>query len=386
VRILVVHAELHLRKDESSEIYESVSGLTRAAHSHGASVFATDGRRLYEAQLDAFGGLSYIDTGGFLRAWLQTTFDVAHVQMVVPYWHLAIAVLLFMRRTPIVLTPMSMLGDDFMLASWFRHKPRHVSRVLKPSGVRALRLAWRAVARAFIVQSHAEAAFARLPPQRCSYVPLPAPRSELGAAAGPASPPSAVDPSGPVAFISRFDPWRKGMDRMCRWLEAYADRLPRPAAVLFAPDDGQSRPAQMTALIDQGVLRWDPVTRGVELGRELGSCRGVMLLSRWDGQPRVLREAALLGLPTMSTPASHFTDVVDALGCGLIVDGDDPADVQDGYERLASQSCDGFRAQRLFDRDRIGAFLYQVLVATAAGVIATEDYYSAFVSDPAGSP
>lgn len=378
-RILVVTAVLHDREVEGYEIYETVSGMVASAQRSGVLVQATDGRRLFDTELDEQGELRYVDRGPLVRAFLSR-YDVAHVHMVLPVHHLLLAVLLRLRGAQVVLTPMSMLGDDFGGYSWFRESSSVFLRV-KPGAVRLLGMLWRRVAVAFVVQSAEEARLAHLPRRSCSLLPLPAPRSALADAVLDVRPDEAGGSGqGPLAFVSRLDSHRKGIDRLCAWLEAYRDDLPRPAVVLYAPDDGAARPQSLTRVMQDGTLVWDTHSRGQDLVTGLSGSRGVLLLSRWDGQPRVLREAALLGLPTMSTPASHFTEVVEALGSGVLVaEPDDPAAVHRAFLALADQRRDAEAARRLFHRDSVGDFLLGLLNEVATGSTPSVDYYQQFV-------
>ena len=381
MRVLVVHTGLHLREVESYEIYETIAGLVAVAEADGVVVRATDGRYLYDTGMDASGELLYTRRGSFWTA-LRQRYDVAHVHMVLPPRHLLLAALLRLRGTPVVLSPMSMLGDDFAVGSWFRDRSETLLR-LKPLVVRLLRRLWAQVAAAYVVQSAEEARLAHLPAAQASLLPLPAPRTPLADAVLDTPASGGGQEHGPLAFVSRLDSWRKGLDRICVWLDAYRDELPRPAAVLYAADDGAPRPPELARLVHEGLLRWDTVSRGADLVSELGRARAVVLLSRWDGQPRVLREAALLGIPTMSTRASHFTEVVQALGSGVLVaDADDPADVQRAFLALERQPRDAHAARRLFHRDAVGRSLLQLLRAVAAGPgHEPVDHYRAFTQD-----
>lgn len=378
-RILVVTAVLHERQVEGYEIYETVSGMVASAQREGVLVQATDGRRLFDTRLDGQGELHYDDRASLRHVFLRR-YDVAHVHMVLPVHHLLLAVLLRLRGARIVVSPMSMLGDDFGGHSWFRESSAAFLR-FKPWAVRALGVMWRKVAFAFVVQSAEEVRLAHLPRHRCSLLPLPAPRSPLADAVLDVQATDAGGSGvGPLAFVSRLDSHRKGLDRLCAWLEAYRDELPRPAVVLYAIDDGARRPDALARCVADGTLLWDTTSRGQDLVAGLSEARGVVLLSRWDGQPRVLREAALLGLPTLSTPASHFTEVVDALGSGVIVaEPDDPAAVHRGFLALEDQRRDAEAARLLFHRDSVGAVLLQVLCRIAEGETTSVDYYQQFV-------
>lgn len=369
MRVLVVHARLHLREVEHEEVRQTVTGLVEAGGSD-LRVQATDGRRLYDVGVVG-GELVLTDVAPARRA-LGSSYDVAHVHMVLPWWQVLAAVLLRLRGTPVVLTPMSMLGRDFARASWFRDRGP-LYGAAKPVLVRGLALVWRAVASHVVVASAHEAEQAGLPHGRWSAMPLPTPATPLaGVAPGPAAAPP---PDAPVAVVSRLDPHRKGFDRLVDWLSAHAQELPRPAAVLYAPADGPV-PDGLSARLADGTLVWDRTTVGADLARQLQGVRAVCLLSRWEGQPRVLREAAVLGVPTLTTAAANFAEAVAALGSGVVVrDGDDPHAVHAAYLAVLDHPRDPAPARRLFDRAEVGTTLLALLRGTAAGDPRPVDHY-----------
>jgi glycosyltransferase involved in cell wall biosynthesis len=177
----------------------------------------------------------------------------------------------------------------------------------------------------------------------------------------------------PLALVSRYDPYRKGFDRIERWLLAYEGSVPRPAVKVFAPLPDAS--SGLLELADRGLVEWDPETRGEALTTALRSCSGAVLLSRWEGQPRALREALLMGLPVLTTAAANLTEVIDVLGSGSVVDGDDPDQIHAAFRDIGARSHDPARAEQLFDRDRIGAFLWQVFSAVSRQQTPPRSYY-----------
>lgn len=352
---------------------ELSAGLVARARATGdMEVLLSDCDRVH--RLDLTGARPELVDVGSHRHALRSA-DVVHVHMLLHWTHLLTAAGARMYGARVVFSPMSMLGRDFGSSSWFRASPAGF-RAIKPLLVRALRLLWLLITDVFVAASEEEIEQARLPRRRTVLVPLAAPDSPLARAAleqESTNPPVSSD--APVAFLTRFDVHRKGIDRMCAWLSAEAHHLPRPAVLLLAPSD-EPAPEPISRLQQEGLLEWDAVTRGPDVLPRLTTCRAVMLLSRWDGQPRVLREAALAGIPTLSTANSHFTEVVRALDAGAIVDGDDTRDVQRGFETVRHHDRDAERARLLFDRDRIGAYLYDAMTAAAAGHLpACRSYY-----------
>lgn len=358
LRVLLVYRALFRDRDEALEVRELIAGIAESAPGT-AVVEVTNGRERFAPrgrELEPLGPLRLRDA----------RYDVAHVHLALPLAHLLLAFALRLRGARIVLTPMAVLGEDFARGSWFRPMSP-VRRALKPIAVRLHRTLWRWVAGWFVCASREEIAQARLPVERCLLAPLAVPDSPLAAAAARGALPGERAPDGPVAFTTRFDIHRKGIDRLCRWLDTRRAVLPRPAVLLLAPSDDPAPPA-LEGLIADGLLEWDATTRGADLLPRLAGCRGQMLLSRYDGQPRVLREAAVLGLPTLSTRASHFAEAVVALGTGAIVDGDDLDDISAAYSSLPGQPRGSEAARRLFTRGRIGAYLW-----TAYGAVAVAD-------------
>ncbi|MBW3661833.1 MAG: glycosyltransferase [Actinobacteria bacterium] len=376
MRVLLVYRALFRDRDEALEVRELIAGVAESIPSN-AVVEVTNGRERFVPRgrdLEPLGPLR-------LR---EARYDVAHVHLALPVAHLLLALALRLRGARIVLTPMAMLGDDFASGSWFR-PVSPVRRALKPMAVRLQRMLWCWIARSFVCASREEIVQAHLPAERCLLVPLAVPDSPLAAAAARAALPGERAPDGPVAFTTRFDVHRKGIDRLCRWLDKRRDVLPRPAVLLLAPSDDPV-PPNLGQLIADGVLEWDSSTRGADLLPRLAGCRGQMLLSRYDGQPRVLREAAVLGLPTLSTRASHFAEAVAALGTGAIVDGDDLDDITAAYSSLPGQPRNAEAARRLFSRGRIGAYLWNAYGGIAlAESSAPRSYYDEVAEGGEGS-
>lgn len=378
VRLLLVHG-VAWRLDEGADVWELITGLleadARADDGTRLRVISCDGWRVFDVAL--VDGQGVATPTGNLLGLLRRQIDIVHVWLPFPLRHLLPAALLRIQGRSVLLSSMSMLGEDFAAASWFR-EPSRLRRRLKPLLVRSLRAVWRLVATGWVVVSQEEQRqVRRLGPTATMSYPTP-PTSLVGAADAPDSRPGPmVEAHRPLAFVARLDVHRKGLDRLGRWLLSYSDSLPKPAVLLFAPDG--ALPKDLAEAERQGLLRWDRATHGAALAPHLHRCRGVALLSRFDGQPRVVREAAYLGVPTLTTAASGFGDVVPALGIGVIVDGDEPASIQAGFELLADMSHDPTLAREFFDRRALGAFWRELLRDTVAtGVLPARSWAEAF--------
>ena len=150
--------------------------------------------------------------------------------------------------------------------------------------------------------------------------------------------------------------------------------------LLLASDDPDP-PHDIAELVGDGLIEWDTTTRGADLLPRLLACRGMVLLSRFEAQPRALREAAIAGLPVLTTPEANWSEAAEALGTGVVVDGDDPAAVQAGFERLPTLPRRGGRARELFDRRRLAGFHVAALRDLAEGRSpAVLDDYAAFAA------
>jgi glycosyltransferase involved in cell wall biosynthesis len=273
---------------------------------------------------------------------------------------------------------MGMLGADYARSTWFRGRPTLFAR-LKPHVVRLLRSVWTILADRFVGLGSDEVRLSGLPVSRSAVVPWPAPPTGL-ALTVTTDDDTVTGTGGPVAFIGRFDPQRKGIDRLARWLRARAGDLPRPAAVLFATEDA-SDSAFLDDVIRQGILEWDPRTTGADLRQRLQGCRAVVMLSRWEAQARILREAALLGLPIITTDTGNVREAAEYLGNVVLVDGDDPAAIQRAFDEVDGLLREGKRARQLFAPENVGAFSFALLHAVATGQPWTRTNYYGWLGE-----
>lgn len=371
LRVLMVHRGLTSVDGEAAEVQQQVLGLLTAAPGpDGCEVYVSDCRYVYRAVLHGR-EVRYCRLTTLFRARIR--FDVAHVHMPVPAVHVVAAVLLRLRRVPVVLSPMGMLGDDYARSTWYRGRPTLFAR-LKPSVVRLLRALWMRLADRFVGLGGDEVRVSGLPVSRSAVVPWPTPATGL-ALAVTADDDTVTGTGGPLAFIGRFDPQRKGIDRLAEWLRACADELPRPAAVLFASDDARDS-GFLDDVVREGLLEWDPRTTGRDLRWRLQECRGVVMLSRWEAQARIMREAALLGLPIITTDTGNIREAAEYLGNVIVVDGDDPAAIQRAFDEADALPRGGKKARQLFAPENVGAFSFALLHAAATGAPWTSaDYY-----------
>lgn len=148
-------------------------------------------------------------------------------------------------------------------------------------------------------------------------------------------------------YWGRIEWHYKGTDRLLAGVKAVRKRLgnaPAPFRLfLIGPDyAGGSKTAQ--DFIDQHGLQ--DLVRLLLPGSYVGGSRaplrdadGCILLTRWDGIPRSLREATWLGIPVLVSPESHFGQFIERFGNGILLKNpDDPEAVATGLLDLADQT------------------------------------------------
>ncbi len=79
--------------------------------------------------------------------------------------------------------------------------------------------------------------------------------------------------------------------------------------------------------------------------KPLRDADATVLLSRWDGSPRTLREAAHYGTPMVVCEETNFADLVRSSGAGSVVDGDDASAVGLAFLAMADPAVQGPAAE-----------------------------------------
>jgi len=133
---------------------------------------------------------------------------------------------------------------------------------------------------------------------------------------------------------SRLDFRFKGLDRTLagvRWAWEQSDGMPGFRLYLSGPDYRGGTLAATEYIEGHGLTDVVEILTPQEYGpgskTPLRDADATVLLSRWDGSPRTLREAAHFGTPMLVTEETNFADLVREHNAGLVVDGDDPAAV-----------------------------------------------------------
>lgn len=131
-----------------------------------------------------------------------------------------------------------------------------------------------------------------------------------------------------LVLWSRLDYELKGIDRL---LNGIAVDTPLSASryhtFLIGPDYAGglekciTRVKQLQIEDRVTILGPDQYTSGDH--SPLAFADGSVLLSRWDGFPRSLRESLLLDVPVLVSPETHFSDIISETGCGLSISNPD---------------------------------------------------------------
>lgn len=178
-----------------------------------------------------------------------------------------------------------------------------------------------------------------------------------------------------LVIWSRLDYRFKGLDRAIegmRWLadqpDARGDNGELPVRLFLCGPDyrggvlaAQRHIAEAGLENDVFILGPDQYQPGSK--KPLRDADATVLLSRWDGSPRTLREAAHYGTPMIVCEETNFADLVRSSGAGSVVDGDDPSAVGLAFVELADPTTQGRAAKgalELGERstwERIGAEL-----------------------------
>ncbi len=368
MRVLFVHREIVHDVDVAYEIRELITGL-HVARRGEIEIWLCDGTRLYDSRVvgEQPGERLQSNLRGTIADIDWPSLDVVVVESPHPLRHLPVVELARRHRVPIVQQPNALLTDEAIERMWTRPES-WAWRHFKHRTFSSLRTYWWDRADAWLFLSRHELDATHAPESRSAIIPWAVPNTALARSITSSSmAPPIRDPDGPVAFVSRDSPYMKGFDRLVTWLFDYADVLPRPAAVLCVTSQ---QPGDRTIVEAQrrGLLRWDRLSRGADLMPVLQQGRASMLLSRWDGFPRVVREAALIGLPVIVNAETHSTDFVDTLpDAGFVVPSDNPAALHAAFEACAHIAPDPVAARRLLDRTAIGRFMAEALERVADG-------------------
>lgn len=145
----------------------------------------------------------------------------------------------------------------------------------------------------------------------------------------------------------RLDYRFKGLDRAIegmRWIAEQSDARNSegelPVRLFLCGPDYRSGVVAARRHIAEAGLENDIFILGPDEYRPgskkpLRDADATVLLSRWDGSPRTLREAAHYGTPMVVCEETNFADLVRSTSAGAVVDGDDPSSVGRAYLEMA---------------------------------------------------
>ncbi len=149
----------------------------------------------------------------------------------------------------------------------------------------------------------------------------------------------------------RLDYRFKGLDRAIegmRWLAARegvrGDDGELPVRLFLCGPDYRSGVVAARRHIAEAGLENDVFILGPDQylpgsKKPLRDAEATVLLSRWDGSPRTLREAAHYGTPMIVCEETNFADLVRSCDAGSVVDGDDASAVGLAYLEMADPAA-----------------------------------------------
>ena len=143
-----------------------------------------------------------------------------------------------------------------------------------------------------------------------------------------------------LVLWSRLDYELKGIDRLLAGIAADSvESAARYHVFLIGPDYAGGLAKTESRIKELGIgdrvtiIGPDQYTSGDQ--SPLATADGSILLSRWDGFPRALRESVQLGVPMLVSPETHFSELIGQTGCGVsIPEPDCPDAVCNGIRTL----------------------------------------------------
>jgi glycosyltransferase involved in cell wall biosynthesis len=157
-----------------------------------------------------------------------------------------------------------------------------------------------------------------------------------------------------VAFLGRFDPYHKGLDR----LVAIAERIPDVEFLLYGAAS-RSTAASFERLMvgaPRNVLDRGPVY-GDAKRAALTQASMYIQLSRWEGQSISIAEALALGVPVAVTEGTNLGDDVRRFDLGVVLteDADEAAAALRAALDAPSSLCEQSANARTYARERFEA-------------------------------
>ncbi len=127
-----------------------------------------------------------------------------------------------------------------------------------------------------------------------------------------------------IIFWGRLDYYVKGLDRLLNWVKR-SENVIRENNIKFylmgpSYQSGGRKTFKMINkyhLMDVVEISDESVWRGTM--RPLYEADYSILLSKWDGFPRALRESIALGVPIIVSQETNFADLIENFRCGFVV-------------------------------------------------------------------
>jgi glycosyltransferase involved in cell wall biosynthesis len=138
--------------------------------------------------------------------------------------------------------------------------------------------------------------------------------------------------------LGRHDP-HKNLARVLRAFAAMADPARELRLLLVGPHDRRHTPALQRLAAELGIAGrcdWRPWVSDVERLELLNRCRGLLMLSLWEGFGLPALEAMACGAPVIAARAGALPEVVG--DSALLVDPRSPAAITAAMERLGREA------------------------------------------------
>lgn len=367
---VVYYPHLSSKTGIPDEVKEQIIGLTESTKNiSNFNVLATDGKYTYSVKKKSESySLHIIEK--FLLWNIITSQTIVHFHGGLIIKCMSDALLLHLFGVKIYLSPCSQLSDELKACSW-RGEFVGLNRLFRTLTINIIRFIWISISGKIICLSSHEADSSHIPIKKRIICPWPTPHTALSQVALKASLERKksgnkvkITDNLNLAYIGRFSLYPKGLDILNESIKDIGNDV---RIFLYTPplrlETRQN--IEFSTYFNDAI--WDTETHGAGLYKHLQQLDAVVNLSRWDGQPRALREAMLCDCFTLSTKESHFSDIHDEFGTGVTVASHTIDALISSIEKLKQFPKNNLidlanLAMILFDRINIGHFMYYIAV------------------------
>lgn len=141
-----------------------------------------------------------------------------------------------------------------------------------------------------------------------------------------------------ISFVGRLDK-EKNVDLILKALSIVSTKFEKLKLVIAG--EGSEKMNLMKLSRDFGVADKTVFLGQLshsEIKALLEVSRLLVLASKWEGSPLVVRESIAVGTPVVSPAVGDVPEIVKRFNAGIIVEGDDPSSLAEGIEVLLSDA------------------------------------------------